>query len=84
MNTHHLHRIVVAGRDTCDGSCETRAGCNCDGRFVDTAPVQPAEACTELGAEPHRPHSAAAARFWTRYLLVLLVACAAGIAAWLR
>ena len=44
----------------------------------------PAEACTELGAEPHRPHSAAAARFWTRYLLVLLVACAAGIATWLR
>ena len=53
-------------------------------QWPDTVPVQPAECCTDLGAEPHRPHSAAAARFWTRYLLVLLVACAAGIVAWLR
>lgn len=54
-NVHRLHRIVVAGRDTCNGSCETRAGCNCDGRFVDTAPVA-AEACTDIGAEPTGKH----------------------------
>lgn len=84
MTVHHLHRIVVAGRDTCHGSCQASAGCDCCGQWPETIPVQPAECCTELGAEPHRPNSAAAARFWTRYLLVVLVACAAGIAAWLR
>jgi hypothetical protein len=47
----HLHRVTVAGRDTCDGQCETTTGCRCG--FPDTMPVQPqaAEACTELGAE---------------------------------
>ena len=71
MNTHHLHRIVVAGRDTCDGSCETRAGCKCTGRFVDTVPVA-AEACTDIGAEPRGKHrDSALTRFalWLRRAL---------------
>jgi hypothetical protein len=72
VNTHHLHRIVVAGRDTCNGACETAAGCSCTGRFADTVPVQPAEACTELGAEPRGKHrDSALTRFalWLRRVL---------------
>ena len=47
-------RVTVAGRDTCDGSCETAGGCRCC--FPDTVPVlgflHPAEACTDIGADP--------------------------------
>lgn len=83
-------------------------------QFPDTMPVQPAEACTDVGhterqqplstlARLHRvvvpmPAADAAdydpltpanrrlrARFWFGYaLLLLLVACAAGLVAWLR
>jgi hypothetical protein len=72
VSVHHLHRIVVAGRDTCDGSCETRTGCNCTGRFVDTVPVQPAEACTEVGAEPRGKHRTTTLARWALKLRRLL------------
>ena len=26
---YHLHRITVAGRDTCNGSCQSASGCDC-------------------------------------------------------
>lgn len=26
---YRLHRVTVAGRDTCSGACETRSGCDC-------------------------------------------------------
>ena len=41
---HELRRVTIIGRDTCDGACETQAGCNC-------RPIA-AECCTELGADP--------------------------------
>lgn len=44
----HLRRVHIAGRDTCSGRCETASGCDCTPA---TVPVQPAEACTELGAD---------------------------------
>ena len=50
---HEMHRVTIIGRDTCDGSCETAGGCRC---FPDTVPVlgflHPAEACTDIGADP--------------------------------
>lgn len=55
MNNTHRMNGIVAGRDTCDGACETRAGCGCAGRVVDTVPVA-AEACTDIGAEPAGKH----------------------------
>ena len=39
-----LHRVTIIGRDTCSGTCETHAGCNCH-------PIA-AECCTEIGADP--------------------------------
>lgn len=38
-NVHHLHRIVVAGRDTCNGSCQTSAGCDCCGQWPAPMPT---------------------------------------------
>lgn len=40
-------------RDRCNGSCETPPGCDC---WPDTIPVRPAEAATEVGAEPRGRH----------------------------
>ena len=52
--SHEMHRITVISRDNCDGSCETAGGCRCC--FPDTVPVlgflHPAEACTDIGADP--------------------------------
>lgn len=28
---YHLPRVTVAGRDTCNGRCETASGCDCHG-----------------------------------------------------
>ena len=65
--------------------------------FSDTLPTQPAgldqqgrwrtrqpmaaEACTDF--EGGRMHSTAAARFWSHYLLAVLIAAIAGAVAWL-
>lgn len=45
---YHLRRVTIAGRDTCNGSCESHTGCDCT---PGTVPCAPAEACTELGAD---------------------------------
>ena len=74
---YHLHRATLAPAG-CDNQGRTEAR-----QWPGTDQPMAAEACNETD-DDIRPHSAAAARFWTRYLLVLLVACAAGIAAWLR
>lgn len=58
------------------------AGLGMQGRWPTRQPMA-AEAFAET-EDDYRPQSAAAAaRFWTRYLLMVLAACAAGIAAWL-
>lgn len=44
--------------------------------------LHPAEACTET--EDDEQDTGPAARFWTLYLAAVLVACAAGVAGWLR
>jgi hypothetical protein len=68
VNTHHLHRIVVAGRDTCNGSCQASAGCDCCGQWPEPIPVQPAECCTELGAEPRGKHRDSALKRFALWL----------------
>ncbi len=35
----HLHRVTVAGRDTCNGSCQSEAGCDCVRGFPATVPT---------------------------------------------
>lgn len=72
MTVHRLHRIVVAGRDTCNGSCQGMTGCDCIGQFAETMPVQPAEACTEVGAEPRGTHRTTTLARWALKLRRLL------------
>lgn len=62
-------RVYIAGRDTCNGQCETSAGCGC-------IPRQPAEACTELGVEVEsmlRYHRTASTIGWGIALALVLV-----------
>jgi hypothetical protein len=40
--------VYIDIRTACNGSCETHAGCDC------CTQLMPAEACTEVGAEPER------------------------------
>lgn len=73
---HTLHRIVVdSACPPCTGACNQGRQCSAH---------MPAEACTEIGAEPSERDRGAAARFWVRYLLVVAVACIAGAVAWMR
>jgi len=53
----------------CSGNCNQGRQCPAN---------TPAEACTELGCD--EPDFSAAARFWTLYLSMALVAVVAGIA----
>jgi len=59
------------------------AGLDDQGRWPTRQPMS-AEACNETQDDYMPQSAAAAARFWSRYLLVVLLACAAGITAWLR
>ena len=73
------YRPAILGRDTCDGSCETSAGCHC------LKVLAPAEAGTDIGADAGPAFDQASrALFWSVYIGAVLMVIIAGIAAYLR
>lgn len=53
--TFNTHRLTLVGRDTCTGTCETHAGCDCIAQCRQCPATTPAEACTDAGFEDEYP-----------------------------